>query len=206
MFYGCSSLTSLDLSPLDTSNVTDMGYMFQGSSSLTSLDLSSFDTSNVTSMGYMFQSCSSLTSLDLSGFDTTQVLSMSRMFSGCKSLREVALGERFSFEGAGSRRLCELPAIDARDVPGADGLWHDGAGRSFAPADVPSRTAATYSSVAPARSPFSDVTPSTPHAAHILWLAGEGISTGFPDGTFRPLATVKRCDMAAFLHRMEPLV
>ena len=32
---------------------------------------------------------------------------------------------------------------------------------------------------------FRDVNSSTPHAAEIRWLGGSGISTGFPDGTFR---------------------
>ncbi|MEW4424748.1 immunoglobulin-like domain-containing protein [Enterococcus hirae] len=41
------------LSQLDTSKVTSMNYMFYGMSSLTSLDLSSFDTSKVTSMNSM---------------------------------------------------------------------------------------------------------------------------------------------------------
>ena len=55
MFYGCSSLTSLDLSNFNTSNVIDMNNMFYGCSSLTSLDLSNFDTSNVLFMNYMFR-------------------------------------------------------------------------------------------------------------------------------------------------------
>ncbi|MFS1146545.1 BspA family leucine-rich repeat surface protein, partial [Enterococcus hirae] len=42
------------LSQLDTSNVTDMNYMFYGMSSVTSLDLSNFDTSEVITMNYMF--------------------------------------------------------------------------------------------------------------------------------------------------------
>ncbi len=50
---------------------------------------------------------------------------------------------------------------------------------------------------------FSDVTLSTYHAKEIWWLAAEGVSTGFPDGTFRPYNYITRCDMAAFLHRME---
>ncbi len=48
---------------------------------------------------------------------------------------------------------------------------------------------------------FSDVNQNTPHAQDILWLAHEGISTGFGDATFRPFASVARCDMAAFLRR-----
>ena len=86
MFAGCSSLTSLDLSNFDTSKVTDMRYMFVGCSSLTSLDLSNFDTSKVTDMRYMFAGCNSLTSLDVSNFDTSKVTSMGDMFSRCESL------------------------------------------------------------------------------------------------------------------------
>ena len=49
---------------------------------------------------------------------------------------------------------------------------------------------------------FSDVNEDTPHANEIWWLASEGISTGFDDGTFRPYSDIARCDMAAFLHRL----
>ena len=80
MFDGCSSLKSLDVSKFDTSKVTNMSAMFYECSSLTSLDLSKFDTSKVTIMGSMFSSCSSLTSLDVSKFDTSQVTNMALMF------------------------------------------------------------------------------------------------------------------------------
>ena len=86
MFGGCDGLTSLDVSKLDTSKVTNMSAMFEGCSSLTSLDVSNFDTSKVTDMSYMFHECSSLTSLDLSTFDTSQVTNMSYMFGGCSGL------------------------------------------------------------------------------------------------------------------------
>ena len=86
MFYGCSSLASLDLSGLDTSSVTSMRRMFCGCSSLASLDLSGFDTSSVWSMYLMFSGCSSLTSLDLPGFDTSSVRDMLGMFEFCSSL------------------------------------------------------------------------------------------------------------------------
>lgn len=91
MFQGCSSLTSLDLSGFDTSQVADMNSMFQGCSSLTSLDLSGFDTSGVTDMRSTFRDCSNLTSLDLSGFDTSQVTDMFNMFYDCSSLASLDL-------------------------------------------------------------------------------------------------------------------
>ena len=49
---------------------------------------------------------------------------------------------------------------------------------------------------------FSDVAPSHPLRASIEWLALQGITTGYADGTFRPSATVNRDSMAAFLYRL----
>ncbi|WP_422614390.1 S-layer homology domain-containing protein, partial [Bifidobacterium thermophilum] len=37
---------------------------------------------------------------------------------------------------------------------------------------------------------FSDVSDATPHAAEVRWLGGSGISTGYPDGTFRGMLPV----------------
>ena len=78
MFEYCTSLTSLDLSGLDTSNVSDMSNMFSYCSGLTSLDLSGLDTSKVTDMSGMFRKCS-LTSLIIMG-DVSKVTSYSSMF------------------------------------------------------------------------------------------------------------------------------
>ena len=86
MFYECSSLTSLDLSKFDTSQVTTMTWMFAECHSLTSLNVSKFDTSKVTNMSYMFYNCRSLTSLDVSKLDTSKVTNMSGMFESCSSL------------------------------------------------------------------------------------------------------------------------
>ena len=49
---------------------------------------------------------------------------------------------------------------------------------------------------------FSDVDEATYHVDDINWTRGKGITTGFPDGTFRPYDNIARCDMAAFLYRM----
>ena len=86
MFNECSSLTSLDVSGFNTSNVTDMSAMFQNCSGLTGLDVTGFKTFNVTSMSCMFNGCSGLTSLDVSGFDTSKVTDMNGMFQFCSGL------------------------------------------------------------------------------------------------------------------------
>ena len=91
MFRSCSSLTALDVSGFDTSKVKNMSSMFQSCSSLTSLDLSNFDTSQVTDMRFMFNYCNSLTALDVSNFDTSNVTNMTSMFNYCNSLTELDL-------------------------------------------------------------------------------------------------------------------
>ena len=54
----------------------------------------------------------------------------------------------------------------------------------------------------PAGAPrFSDVDPDGVHAAAIASIAREGISTGFPDGTFHPTQQVTRAQMAGFIAR-----
>ena len=81
MFYDVRSLTSLNLSNFDTSQVTNMQYMFSDMTKLTTLDLSNFDTSKVTDMKYMFNEMYGLTSLNLSSFNTSNVTDMRCMFA-----------------------------------------------------------------------------------------------------------------------------
>ena len=91
MFGACSSLTSLDVSNFDTSQVTNMNNMFYNCQSLTGLDLTSFNTSNVKDMHSMFAECSSLVNLDVSNFNTSNVTDMNYMFSQCSSLTSLDL-------------------------------------------------------------------------------------------------------------------
>ena len=91
MFQYCSSITSLDLSGLDTSAVTNMSSMFASCKALPSLDLSSFNTASVTNMSYMFFKCTSLTSLDLSSFNTSAVTNMQGIFFYCSRLTSLDL-------------------------------------------------------------------------------------------------------------------
>jgi len=93
MFHACTSLTSLDLSNVNTTNVADMSDMFQYCCALTDLDLSSFNTSNVTKMRSMFYECTSLTNLNISNFDTSSVTDMDYMFYKCTSLANLDLSK-----------------------------------------------------------------------------------------------------------------
>ena len=86
LFYGCSSLRTLNLSNFDTSQVRSMEAMFHRCSSLNFLDLSNFNTSHVENMCEMFYECYSLNSLEISNFDTSRVTDMNNMFYNCKNL------------------------------------------------------------------------------------------------------------------------
>ena len=72
-FDGFEKMTSIDLSVLDTSEVTNMSGMFAGCSQLTSLNVSNFDTSNVTNMDFMFCECPALATVDQTKFANANV-------------------------------------------------------------------------------------------------------------------------------------
>ena len=85
--------------------------------------------------------------------------------------------------------------------------WSDG---TFRPNDAVNRDAMAaffyryagspaYS--APTVSPFSDVSTGSQFYREIAWLADQRITTGWPDGSFRPVQPIERGAMAAFLHR-----
>ena len=80
LFYNFNHCESMDLSRVNTSEMTNANRMFRDCSSLTSLDLSSWNVANVTDMFEMFCYCESLTSLNLSGWNTANVIDMGLMF------------------------------------------------------------------------------------------------------------------------------
>ena len=50
--------------------------------------------------------------------------------------------------------------------------------------------------------PFKDVPVGAPFCGEIKWLVGELVTSGYPDGTYRPAEVVSRQAMAAFLYRI----
>ena len=95
MFEDCSSLVDLNLSNFNTNNITDMSRLFYNCQKLKKLDLlkSNFNTNNVTNMNRMFYNCNSLIDLNLSNFDTQNVTDMSYMFSGCNNLKNLDISK-----------------------------------------------------------------------------------------------------------------
>ena len=85
--------------------------------------------------------------------------------------------------------------------------FSDGTFRGIAPIERQAMAAFLYryagepAFTPPTTSPFTDVNASDPFYTEITWLADQGITTGFSDGTFRPSASIERQAMAAFLYR-----
>lgn len=90
-FFGCSSLTGVDLNGLDTSGTTTMAFMFSRASALESLDLTMLDTSSCTDFSDVFQDCTSLKEIDMTGWDTSKGTTFAQMLFNCKSLGHVDL-------------------------------------------------------------------------------------------------------------------
>ena len=182
MFSDCRSLEGLDVSGFDTSAAKSLSSMFSGCTKLAALDVSNFDTSAATSLDWMFYGCESLRSLDLSGFDTSAAdyrYGLSGFLDGCKSLRTVTLGQEFAFEGAGLDRQCSLPTpegdrLTGRWVSSADGM-------AYAPNDIPSNMAATYTAQVAA---FADVdySDSSWYGDAISYVVSRGLIIGYTDG------------------------
>ena len=83
-FSQCNNITSLDVSNLDTNNITNMALSFYYMPSIKSINLNNWNTSNVTNMESMFQSnCAPL--LNINHFDTSNVIRFHQAFLGCKS-------------------------------------------------------------------------------------------------------------------------
>ena len=91
MFAYLDNVDTLDLTGLDTSNMTSMSYMFYNSNSLKSVNLSNFNTSKLLYANNMFNGCTSLESLDLSNFNTSKVTNFSNMFRDCQKMKEINL-------------------------------------------------------------------------------------------------------------------
>ena len=93
LFSNLTNVTSIDLSNMDTSGMTNMSNMFSDNTSLTNITFGdNFNTANVKSMTSMFNNCSNIESLDLSMFDTSSTQAFggtngyAGMFKGCSTL------------------------------------------------------------------------------------------------------------------------
>jgi surface protein len=93
MFANCYSLVSLNLSNINTFNVSCFSDMLSNCVSLKILNISNFDLSNAILIHRIFYNCSSLTSLDLGNFNISSAVSFVGLFYGCKEIRYLNLSK-----------------------------------------------------------------------------------------------------------------
>ena len=90
LFSGLTNATSIDVSGINTSKVTNMSGAFgntgQNATELTITGLDTWNTSSVTNMNRMFNNVSSVKNLDLSSFDMSSVTNVDYMLNGINSL------------------------------------------------------------------------------------------------------------------------
>ena len=86
MFYNLKTITKIDLSKFDSSNVQSFSSMFYGCSKLAEINFSNLDTTKVKTMDFMFYECDSLISLDLSMFNTPNLENAAYMIYDCDNL------------------------------------------------------------------------------------------------------------------------
>ena len=157
MFAGCTALESINLSSWNVSQITSVESLFQDCENLTDINVGNWNTSKATDFRTCFSHCYSLETLDLSSWDTSAVPGdtendLLQMFQGCHKLRQIALGSKFSFNGASASRLCDLPTPDSTYIPDATGKWQAvGSGTAENPngsvytaSEIPNNTAETY--------------------------------------------------------------
>ena len=86
-FCGLEQIEGLDL--FDTSISDSMYYTFGHCHNLQSVDLSHLNTENVTTMQYAFNACWKLGAIDCSTFNTAKVTTMNQMFRQCKEANPI---------------------------------------------------------------------------------------------------------------------
>jgi surface protein len=189
MFTHCDSLTSLDVSSFDTSNVLDMERMFDHCAKLQKLDLTAFDTSRVTDMYRMFADCPNLRYLDLSSFDASKVTDADKMFEGTSLL------------------VLKTPKNLTIDVPLGKTMY-DASGKAYTKLPKSSKSIRLATTKKKAFE-FRDVrNMSLWYYDAVYWAYENDITSGMGEGTFQPMADLTRAQAVTFLYKMagEPNV
>lgn len=139
-FYGCRSLSSVDLSSCKINHLFNLAHAFQSCSSLESVFFPDGQTARLNRLDWAFGGCSSLKTLDLSAFDTYNVLSEmedvkqpnAHLFDECH-IERITFGNRWTWTTL--RSSSYLSGSRWRSVS---------TGNEYSPADLPNYVADTY--------------------------------------------------------------
>ena len=135
LFSNLTNVTSIDLSNMDTSGMTNMSNMFSDNTSLTNITFGdNFNTANVINMSGMFKNCTILKTIDLSSFDTSNATIMASMFMNCQGLQNLDLKsfntsnvERMEtmFYNCSSLTSLDLSSFNTSNVERMEGMFYN---------------------------------------------------------------------------------
>ena len=99
-FYGCTGITSVDLSSLQSVVSSGLAYAFHSCTGITSVDLSSLQSVGLSGLNYAFYGCTGITSVDLSSLQSVENTGLQKTFQGCSSVMSVDLSNLSEVSGA----------------------------------------------------------------------------------------------------------
>ena len=135
LFSNLTNVTSIDLSNMDTSGMTNMSNMFSDNTSLTNITFGdNFNTANVINMSGMFKNCTILKTIDLSSFDTSNATIMASMFMNCQGLQNLDLKSfntsnvtnmLYMFYNCSSLTSLDLSSFNTSNVERMEGMFYN---------------------------------------------------------------------------------
>ena len=135
LFSNLTNVTSIDLSNMDTSGMTNMSNMFSDNTSLTNITFGdNFNTANVINMSGMFKNCTILKTIDLSSFDTSNATIMASMFMNCQGLQNLDLKSFntsnvtnmfYMFYNCSSLTSLDLSSFNTSNVERMDAMFYN---------------------------------------------------------------------------------
>ena len=135
LFSNLTNVTSIDLSNMDTSGMTNMSNMFSDNTSLTNITFGdNFNTANVINMSGMFKNCTILKTIDLSSFDTSNATIMASMFMNCQGLQNLDLKSfntsnvtnmLYMFYNCSSLTSLDLSSFNTSNVERMDAMFYN---------------------------------------------------------------------------------
>ena len=119
MFNGCTVLTDVNLSGLNTSKATEMKSMFQGCTSLEELDVSTISTTSAVYLDSMFKGCTKLRSVTgFRGFSNQGMRTATSMFESCNALESLDLTGFYASAATNLNSMFkECWAMETLDIP-----------------------------------------------------------------------------------------
>ena len=132
-FYGCTGITSVDLSSLQSVDGYGMYHAFQNCTGITSIDLSSLQTIGTNGMYSVFQNCRSITSVDLSSLQSVDGYGMYHAFNGCTGITSVDLsslqsvgnyGMQYAFYGCTGITSVDLSSLQTIGTNGMSNAFN----------------------------------------------------------------------------------